>query len=113
MRPIDIGEAAVATEDHSDYSSDESSHSSDLSDIVDDIIDDDRKNALAKMRLPNQNVTHTSERKSLGTEIKKIHYKVQRANFHLFDDRVFIAEDRTEAKKQLKFNTTKNPIQKL
>ena len=48
VRPIDIGEAAVATEDHSDYSSDESSHSSDLSDIVDDIIDDDRKNAPPK-----------------------------------------------------------------
>mmetsp|Transcript_33231 Transcript_33231/g.71817 ORF Transcript_33231/g.71817 Transcript_33231/m.71817 type:complete len:1016 (-) Transcript_33231:462-3509(-) len=104
-------EAAEAAEDHF---SDES-NSSDILDNVDDSIDDEiKKNALAKMRLPNQDVCNapTSERKSLSTQIQQIHYKVQRANLHLFDDRVFIAEDRAEAKKQLKMNNTKNPISK-
>jgi len=113
VRPIAIGEAAEATDYHLDYSSDESSQSSDFSDIVDNVIDDNGKKGLAKLRLPDQNVAHSSESKSVGNQIKKIHFKVQRAHLHLFDDRVFIAEDRAEAKRQLKINNSVNPLQKM
>jgi len=108
-----VWEAAEATDYHLDYSSDESSQSSDFSDIVDNVIDDDGKKGLAKLRLPDQNVAHSSESKSVGNQIKKIHFKVQRAHLHLFDDRVFIAEDRAEAKRQLKINNSVNPLQKM
>ena len=50
---------------------------------------------------------------SIKQELKQWHYKAQKASLHLFDDRVFIVdEDRTDAKRQLGINTTKNPVSK-
>jgi len=62
----------------------------------------------------DQNVAHkTKSGVSIKQELKQWHHKAQKASLHLFDDRVFIVdEDRTDAKRQLGINTTKNPISK-
>lgn len=66
--------------------------------------------------IPDQNVDAKKVKKKGGTsmlqDIEKAHRKVSRANLHLFDDRVFLAEDREEAIKLLALNTSKNPIRK-
>jgi len=62
----------------------------------------------------DQNVANKAEKGvSIKQELKQWHHKAQKASLHLFDDRVFIVdEDRTDAKRQLGINTTKNPISK-
>ena len=60
--------------------------------------------------LPDQNVDVLSSGTPIMHQINKMHSKAQKATLHLFDDRVFIAEDREEAKKVLRINATKNPI---
>jgi len=63
--------------------------------------------------LPEQdmNVKKKSSSTIIG-QIEKIHTKASRAFLHLFDDRVFVADDRAEAEKLLHINTTNNPIAK-
>ena len=65
------------------------------------------------LRTVDQNVSNSA---SGGTTIKeqldKWHAKAQKYTFHLFDDRVFITEERGEAKKALHMNATKNPVAK-
>ena len=62
----------------------------------------------------DQNVANkTKSGTSIKQELKQWHHKAQKASLHLFDDRVFIVdEDRTDAKRQLGINTTKNPVSK-
>ena len=45
-------------------------------------------------------------------QIQKMHTKASKATLHLFDDRVFVVDDKAEAEKLLHINTTKNPIAK-
>ena len=45
-------------------------------------------------------------------EINRQHGKGQRASLYLFDDRVFIADDRVDAERLLKINATSNPVAK-
>lgn len=49
---------------------------------------------------------------SMLQDIEKAHHKVSRAHLHLFDDRVFLAEDKEEAQKLLSLNKSKNPIRR-
>lgn len=67
--------------------------------------------------IPDQNVRAKVAKKKKETsmlqDIEKIHRKVSRANLHLFDDRVFLAEDREGAQKLLALNKTKNPIKRM
>lgn len=65
-----------------------------------------------KLCLPDQNVRNKSQGggSTIQHQINKLHSKVQKANLHLFDDRVFVANDKADAEKILKMNTAKNPI---
>jgi len=64
-----------------------------------------------KGRFPNQNVNIKSgSGNTIKGQIDRWHGKVQRANLFLFDDRVFIAEDTTDAKKLLKIDTGRNIV---
>ena len=73
----------------------------------------DRNNLDITLHTVDQNVSNNA---SGGTTIKqqlnKWHTKAQKHTLHLFDDRVFIAEERAEAKKALQMNATKNPVAK-
>ena len=63
--------------------------------------------------IPDQNVKAKSGTKGSTTlleDIGKLNEKASRVGLHLFEDRVFIAEDKAEAQKLLHFNTSKNPI---
>jgi len=63
--------------------------------------------------LPNQNVSvQVASTITMKQQLKKWHRKAQKSSLHLFDDRVFIADDRIEAKKLLRMNNTKNPVSK-
>ena len=61
--------------------------------------------------IPEQNISITvKSTKTIQEQIENMHGKLQKANLHLFDDRVYIAHENDEAKKLLKLNTGKNPI---
>lgn len=63
--------------------------------------------------VPDQNVnTKVSKKGTLLQDVEGVHEKVSRANFHLFDDRVFVAEDRGEAQRLLALNNSNNPIRR-
>jgi len=49
---------------------------------------------------------------SLSQQINGLHSSIQEAHLNLFDDRVFIAEDRADAERLLHMNPAKNPIVK-
>lgn len=77
--------------------------------------DDRRKSPIssAVSMLPNQNVSvQVASTITMKQQLKKWHCKAQKSSLHLFDDRVFIADDRIEAKKLLRMNNTKNPVSK-
>ena len=64
-------------------------------------------------RIPHQDVTHSSKKgKSIKAEIEEFHSKAHKANLHLYDDRVFIAQDRRDGERILRFNPGGNPISK-
>mmetsp|Transcript_5729 Transcript_5729/g.10317 ORF Transcript_5729/g.10317 Transcript_5729/m.10317 type:complete len:902 (+) Transcript_5729:157-2862(+) len=66
--------------------------------------------------LPDQNMSDSQSAKpgkSLSAQISGWHSRVQQANLHLFDDRVFMAEDRADAEKVLQINSSKNPIARM
>jgi len=64
--------------------------------------------------IPEQDVKAKSAKKkgNMQQDIEKVHLKVSRASLHLFEDRVFQAEDMEEAKKMLSMNNSKNPIRR-
>jgi len=109
-------EAAQASFDFSDEDqimSDDGSNNEytpdDISDSGDESCDTNINKPSAKASVPDQNIDNIVKKKSLSTQLKERHSRLQQVNFHLFDDRVFIAEDRADAKKQLKMSS-KNPI---
>lgn len=65
--------------------------------------------------IPDQNVNTKSAKKdkSMLDDVEKLHAKVSRANLHLFDNRVFLAEDQEEAQKSLSINESINPIKRM
>jgi hypothetical protein len=64
--------------------------------------------------VPNQDVNHkrTKSGETIQQQMKRQHGKVQRASLHIFDDRVFLADDEVDAERLLRINTTSNPIAK-
>lgn len=66
--------------------------------------------------IPDQNVKSRPAKKGKGTsmqqDVEKVHQKISRANLHLFDDRVFLVEDKEEAQRLLALNNSKNPIRR-
>jgi len=64
--------------------------------------------------IPDQNVnTKVLKKATLLQDAKKLHENVSRASFHLFDDRVFMAEDQEEAQNLLALNNSTNLIRKF
>ena len=54
----------------------------------------------------------TKSSSTVISQIEKMHAKASKASLHLFDDRVFVVDDKAEAEKLLRINTTSNPIAK-
>jgi len=70
-------------------------------------------NAIKMPVLPEQDMQVKKKSSStIISQIEKMHDKASRASLHLFDDRVFVVDDRAEAEKLLHVNTTNNPIAK-
>jgi hypothetical protein len=61
---------------------------------------------------PNQDVDVIVKKDPIQQQIDRQHSKVQRATLHLFDDRVFLADDKVDAERLLKINSKSNPIAK-
>ncbi|KAL7542867.1 hypothetical protein ACHAWF_014351 [Thalassiosira exigua] len=64
------------------------------------------------MWFPNQNVRYQAKSEPIQQQAWRQHRKAQRATLHLFDDRVFIAEDPGKAERLLRINASSNPIAK-
>ncbi|KAL7493243.1 hypothetical protein ACHAWT_003085 [Skeletonema menzelii] len=63
--------------------------------------------------LPEQDMKQkTNSSSTVISQIEKMHAKASKYSLHLFDDRVFMVDDRAEAEKLLRINTTSNPIAK-
>lgn len=70
-------------------------------------------NAIKMPVLPEQDMQVKKKSSStIISQIEKMHAKASRASLHLFDDRVFVVDDKAEAEKLLHINTTNNPIGK-
>ena len=66
---------------------------------------------IPEVMIPEQNISITvKSTKTIKDQIDNMHGKLQKANLHLFDDRVYIADENDEAEKLLKLNTGNNPI---
>lgn len=63
---------------------------------------------------PNQDVDIIAAKSDhpIQQQMDRQHSKVQRATLHLFDDRVFLADDKADAERLLRINTKSNPIAK-
>lgn len=70
-------------------------------------------NATKSPVIPEQNMgVKTKFSSTIIGSIEKMHAKASKASLHLFDDRVFVVDDKAEAEKLLHINTTNNPIAK-
>ena len=70
-------------------------------------------NAIKMPVLPEQDMkVKQKSSNTIISQIEKMHAKASRASLHLFDDRVFVVDDRAEAEKLLHMNPTNNPIAK-
>lgn len=70
-------------------------------------------NATKMPVIPVQDMgVKTKSSSTIISQIEKMHAKASKASLHLFDDRVFLVDDRVEAEKLLGINTTNNPIAK-
>jgi len=70
-------------------------------------------NATRPPVIPEQNMgVKTKFSSTILGSIEKMHAKASKASLHLFDDRVFVVDDKAEAEKLLHINTTNNPIAK-
>lgn len=63
--------------------------------------------------LPEQNMgIKAKTSRTIISQIEGMHAKASKATLHLFDDRVFVADDKAEAERLLQINVTNNPIAK-